>query len=64
VEWHRADDSVFYEMFAFARPAHPLSRVGPPFVRLVQRQFAAASLWPITAAPSMPDVPKRVPHPL
>ncbi|HYQ83976.1 MAG TPA: DUF1990 domain-containing protein, partial [Rubrobacter sp.] len=32
VEWDRADDSVFYEVFAFARPAHPLARVGPPFV--------------------------------
>ena len=44
VEWHRADDSVFYEVFAFARPAHPLASVGPPFVRLVQRRFAADSL--------------------
>ena len=44
VEWDRADDSVWYEVFAFARPAHPLASVGPPFVRLVQRRFAAASL--------------------
>jgi uncharacterized protein (UPF0548 family) len=50
VEWHRAEDSVFYEVFAFARPAHPLASVGPPFVRLVQRQFAAASLRAMTAA--------------
>ena len=50
VEWHRADDSVFYEVFAFARPAHPLARVGPPFVRLVQRRFAAASLRAMVAA--------------
>ena len=32
VEWHRADDSVWYEVFAFARPAHPLASVGPLFV--------------------------------
>ncbi len=44
VEWHRADDSVSYEVFAFARPAHPMASVGPPFVRLVQRRFAADSL--------------------
>ena len=44
VEWHREDDSVFYEVFAFARGAHPLTRAGPPFVRLVQRRFAADSL--------------------
>jgi uncharacterized protein (UPF0548 family) len=50
VEWHRADDSVSYEVFAFARPAHPLARVAPPFVRLVQRQFAAASLRAMTSA--------------
>ena len=50
VEWHRANDSVSYEVFAFARPAHPLARVGPPFVQLVQRRFAAASLRAMTAA--------------
>jgi uncharacterized protein (UPF0548 family) len=50
VEWHRADDSVWYEVFAFAHPAHPLARAGPPFVRLVQRQFAAASLRAMAAA--------------
>ena len=44
VEWDHADDSVSYEVFAFARPAHPLARAGQPFVRLVQRQFAADSL--------------------
>jgi len=52
VEWHRAENSVFYEVFAFARPAHPLARVGPPFVQLVQRRFAAAFLRPITALSS------------
>jgi uncharacterized protein (UPF0548 family) len=50
VEWHRADDSVWYEVFAFARPAHPLASMGPPFVRLVQRRFAAASLRAMVAA--------------
>ena len=49
-EWDRADDSVSYEVFAFVRPAHPLTIVGPPFVRLVQRQFAAASLRAMAAA--------------
>ena len=44
VEWDHADDSVSYEVFAFARPVHPLARAGQPFVRLVQRQFAADSL--------------------
>ena len=44
VEWDCADDSVSYEVFTFARPAHPLARAGQPFVRLVQRRFAADSL--------------------
>src|SRR5215212_5854898 len=50
VEWDRADDSVFYEVFAFARPAHPLAKAGSPFVRLIQRRFAAASMRSIAAA--------------
>jgi len=50
VEWHKADDSVCYEVFAFARPAHPLARVGRPFVLLVQRRFAADSLRAMAAA--------------
>jgi hypothetical protein len=50
VEWHRAEDSVFYEVFAFARPVHPLARVGPPFVQLIKRRFAAASLRAVAAA--------------
>jgi uncharacterized protein (UPF0548 family) len=44
VEWRRADDSVSYEVFAFARPDHPLTKVGSPFVRMIQRRFAADSL--------------------
>jgi uncharacterized protein (UPF0548 family) len=50
VEWHRADDSVFYEVFSFARPAHPLAKAGSPFVRLIQRRFASASMRSIAAA--------------
>ena len=50
VEWHGDDDSVSYEVFAFARPAHPLARVGAPFVRLVQRRFATDSLRSMAAA--------------
>jgi uncharacterized protein (UPF0548 family) len=50
VEWHGDDDSVWYEVFAFARPAHPLARAGRPFVGLVQRRFAADSLGAMAAA--------------
>jgi len=33
VEWHGDDDSVWYEEFAFACPAHPLAGVGRPFAQ-------------------------------
>jgi len=43
VEWNRADDSVWYELLAFARPHHILARIGFPFVGLFQRKFACDS---------------------
>jgi len=52
VEWHAADDSVSYELFAFARPAHPLARAAPPLARLIQRRFARDSLRSMKAAVS------------
>ena len=41
VEWQRADDSVWFELLAFARPHHVLARIGFPFVPLFQKKFAA-----------------------
>lgn len=52
VEWHAADDSVHYELFAFARPAHPLARAAPPLARMIQRRFARDSLQSMQAAVS------------
>jgi uncharacterized protein (UPF0548 family) len=52
VELHRSDDAVSYEVFAFARPAHPLAKLGLPIVRLLQRRFAAGSLQAMAAAVS------------
>jgi len=43
VEWNRADDSVCYELLAFARPHHILARIGFPLVGLFQRKFARDS---------------------
>jgi uncharacterized protein (UPF0548 family) len=43
VEWNRADDSVWYELLAFARPHHILACIGFPFVGLFQRKFARDS---------------------
>jgi uncharacterized protein (UPF0548 family) len=50
VEWHATDDSVFYEVFAFARPAHPLAKAASPLARLIQRWVAVDSLRSMTAA--------------
>jgi uncharacterized protein (UPF0548 family) len=50
VERRRVDESVWYEVFAFARPAHPLAKAGRPFVRLVPRRFAADSLQSMATA--------------
>jgi uncharacterized protein (UPF0548 family) len=50
LEWDGGDDSVWYEVFAFARPAHPLAKVGRPFVGMVQKRFGADSLRAMAAA--------------
>jgi uncharacterized protein (UPF0548 family) len=43
VEWHRQDDSVWYDLMAFSRPSQRLMRLGYPYVRGLQRRFAADS---------------------
>ncbi|HEV2745083.1 MAG TPA: DUF1990 domain-containing protein [Rubrobacter sp.] len=43
VELH-PDGPVFYDLYAFSRPNHPLSRLGYPFARGLQRRFARGSL--------------------
>ena len=42
VEW-LADDSVWYDLYAFSRPGHFLARLGYPIVRRLQRRFARES---------------------
>ena len=44
VEWNRADDSVWYEILAFSKPGRWIAKVGYPYVRSKQRQFARDSL--------------------
>lgn len=39
VEWHRSDDSVWFDILAFSRPKHPLVRLGYPVVRRTQKRF-------------------------
>jgi uncharacterized protein (UPF0548 family) len=43
VEWHRGDDSVWYDILAFSRPRHFLARIGYPWVRRTQKKFGRES---------------------
>jgi uncharacterized protein (UPF0548 family) len=43
VEW-QADDSVWYDIYAFSRPKHPLARLGFLVTRMLQKRFASDSL--------------------
>lgn len=43
VEWHHEDGGVWYDLFAFSRPSHPLARLGFPLARMLQRRFARDS---------------------
>lgn len=38
------DGTVWYDIFAFSRPHHPLAYVGYPYVRRVQKQFGRQSV--------------------
>jgi uncharacterized protein (UPF0548 family) len=42
VEWC-ADDSVWYDIYAFSRPKHPLARIGFPITRMLQKRFVRDS---------------------
>ena len=44
VEWRAQDDVVHYELFSFSRPAVPLSILGFPLARGLQKRFARESL--------------------
>jgi uncharacterized protein (UPF0548 family) len=50
VEWHRADDAVWYDLSAFSRPRHPLMRLGRPLARRQQRRFGRDSARAMAAA--------------
>lgn len=43
IEWHRADDAVWYDILAFSRPHHWLAAVGYPLTRQFQKRFARDS---------------------
>ena len=43
VEFHPESDEVWYDIFAFSRPGHLLVKLGYPYSRYKQRQFAVGS---------------------
>ncbi|MDQ5846824.1 MAG: DUF1990 domain-containing protein, partial [Acidobacteriota bacterium] len=49
VEWHE-DNSVWYDLYAFSRPQHPLVRFAYPYARKLQKRFAKESLRVMLAA--------------
>jgi uncharacterized protein (UPF0548 family) len=50
VEWRRGDGSVHYDLYAFSRPNHPLSKIGRPLARRLQRRFARDSMQAMVRA--------------
>ena len=55
VEWNRHDDAVWYDILAFSRPNHILTRLGYPLVRALQKRFgkdSAASMFEAVRAGS------------
>lgn len=43
VEWDRSNDCVWYDIIAFSRPNHVLTRLGYPVVRRLQKRFGRDS---------------------
>jgi uncharacterized protein (UPF0548 family) len=52
IEWHRDDDSVWYDILAFSRPNKLLVKLGLPLARMLQKRFAKDSLAAMAAAVS------------
>jgi len=51
VEWDdRGDGGVYYDIFTFSRPGHPLAALAYPLVRHFQQRFAADSTRAMQAA--------------
>lgn len=43
VEFHHASNEVWYDLYAFSKPKHFLAKIGYPFSRALQKQFAIES---------------------
>lgn len=60
IEWNRSTDQVVYDILAFSKPNHILTRLGYPLVRLCQKRFgrdsAASMFHAVNADASLPAV--------
>lgn len=53
IEWNnQTDNSVWYDIYAFSRPQHPLVKLGFPIARRLQKRFARESLATMVRASS------------
>jgi uncharacterized protein (UPF0548 family) len=43
VEYHKSDESVWYDLYAFSQPNNFWARLGYPASRMLQRRFATES---------------------
>eukprot|EP01024_Parvocaulis_polyphysoides_P008848 TRINITY_DN12658_c0_g1_i7.p2 TRINITY_DN12658_c0_g1~~TRINITY_DN12658_c0_g1_i7.p2 ORF type:complete len:231 (-),score=15.99 TRINITY_DN12658_c0_g1_i7:1165-1764(-) len=43
IEWDRSDNSVWYKIYTFSKPSHPLAVLAYPIVRLQQSRFCRDS---------------------
>ena len=43
IEWNRADDSVWYDILAFSKPDHFITRLGYPVMHRTQKRFGRDS---------------------
>lgn len=50
VEWLRADDTVWYDLYAFSKPRNFLARIGKPLARMLQKRFARDSMQAMARA--------------
>ncbi len=60
IEWDQGDDGVWYDILAFSRRNHILTRLGYPMVRRSQKRFgrdsAAAMFRAVNGATPIPEV--------
>ena len=52
VDWDPATNDVYYDILAYSRPSHILTKIGFPYTRYKQRQFARDSVQAVKRAVS------------